>query len=121
MSMEQKLFEQLLDAMGIAYTHTSTRPTQQLHQSLGRYSTTGEWIEEQYIPMTKPDGIKVTTIPDESGICDHCSLVVDKLPVIHIQCKVNRFKSTDWKIKCKDCKKEIDFRDFKQSVKSVDK
>ncbi len=121
MSMEQKQFEQLLDIMGISYTHTASKPTSQLHQSRGRYSSTGDWIEEEYIPNKMDTGVKIEAIPKETGVCEHCNLVVDELPVIHIQCKVNRFKSTDWKIKCKTCKKEIDFRDFKQSVKSVDK
>ncbi len=121
MSMEQKQFEQLLDAMGITYTHTSTRPTSQLHQSQGRYTMTGDWVETEYIPSVENDGVKIEAIPNESNVCDHCGLVVDKQPVIHVQCKVNRFKSTDWKIKCRDCKKEIDYIDFKASIKSVDK
>jgi hypothetical protein len=119
--MDQKQLERLLDSMGISYTHTATKPTQQLHPSRGRYTMTGDWIEEEYSPQVEPVGVRVDAIPDESKICDHCGYVVDKQPVIHIQCKVNRFKSTDWKIKCKDCKKEIEFKDFKQSLKSVDK
>lgn len=119
--MEQKRLERLLDTMGISYTHTATKPTQQLHPSKGRYTMTGDWVETEYTPQVEDVGVKINQMPKETSVCEYCNLVVDNRPVIHLQCKVNRFKSTDWKIKCKDCKKEIDFRDFKQSIKSVDK
>lgn len=119
--MEQKQFEKLLDTMGISYTHTASKPTQQLHPSRGRYTMTGDWIEEEFMPQVEPVGVKVKEIPTESGVCEHCNLVVDKLPVIQIKCKSNRFMTPDWKIKCVTCKKEIDYIDFKQSIKSVDK
>ena len=119
--MDQKQLERLLDSMGISYTHTATKPISQLHPSKGRYTMTGDWIETEYSPKVEQVGVKIDSIPEECKICEHCNLVVDKPPVIHLQCKVNRFKSTDWKVKCRDCKKEIDYVDFKASIKSIDK
>ena len=119
--MEQKRLEQLLSSMGISYTHTATKPTAQLHPSQGRYSTTGDWIETEFNPQVEMTGVKVTDIPSDPGVCEYCDLVVDKPPVIHLQCKVNRFKTTDWKIKCQNCKKVIEYKDFKQSLDSSDK
>ena len=119
--MEKKKFEKMLEAMGVEYTYTGNRATEQSRQSFGRYNITGDWIEEEVVLNVEPDSVLITQMPDNTGICEHCNLVVDNLPVIHIQCKLNRFKTTDWKIKCTTCRKEIDFRDFKQSIKPVDK
>lgn len=119
--MEKKRFEELLDTMGIVYTHTASRATQQSRQSLGRYTMTGDWIEEETILNSEPDGVKIEEIACSPSVCDYCDLIVDKPAVLNIQYKINRFKSTDWKVKCKTCRKELDFMDFKQSIKSDDK
>lgn len=119
--MDQKQLERLLDSMGISYTHTACKPTQQLPESRGRYTMTGDWVEEETIFHTLPSGVKVLDIASSPEICEYCDILVDKQPIIHLQCKVNRFKSTDWKVKCQECRKEIDFIDFKATIKSDDK
>lgn len=119
--MDKKQFEQLLDSMGISYTHTANRATQQLHQSRGRYTMTADWIEEEFVPNSEPDGVLIEKIKQEPQVCDYCDVIVDNAPYLNIQYKINRYKSTDWKIRCRTCKKEIDFRDFKASLKSDDK
>lgn len=118
--MDKKQFEDLLNSMGISYTHTASRATSNSRESLGRYSTTGDWIEEEIVLNAEPDGIKIKALPNEPCVCDHCGLVVDKAPVINVTCKVNRWK-TDWRVKCQDCKKILEYKDFQQSLKSGDK
>lgn len=119
--MEQKQLELLLDTMGISYTHTATKPTAQSHPSRGRYTMTGDWIEEEFTPNVEPVGVKIKAIPEETTVCEHCKLVVDKAPVIQIKCKSNRFMTPDWKIKCVDCKKPIEYADYRATIKPVDK
>jgi hypothetical protein len=119
--MEQKQLEQLLDTMGISYTHTATKPTAQLHPSQGRYTMTGDWIETEFTPNIKATGLKITTIPNKPGVCEYCSLVVENKPVIHAQCKFGRYQTVDWKIKCRDCKKPIEYTDYRAAQKAQDK
>ena len=121
MSMEQKQLERLLDTMGISYTHTATKPTAQSHPSKGRYTMTGDWIEEEFTPNIEATGVKITTIPDQPGVCVHCNLVVDNPPIIQIKCKSNRFMTPDWKIKCVTCKKPIEYTDYRATQKAQDK
>lgn len=119
--MEQKQFEKILDGMGITYTHTATKPTSQHHESRGRYTSTGDWVETEYIPKVLDVGVKIDVIPEEASVCEHCNLVVDKPPVIQIKCKSNRFMTPDWKIKCVTCKKQIEYTDYRASIKPADK
>jgi len=121
MVMEAKQFEQLLDTMGISYTHTATKPTAQLHPSRGRYSTTGDWVEIETEFNTEPTGVKITDLPKKTIVCEYCSLVVDKAPLIWIQCKPGQYKMKNWKVKCADCKCILDFATFKPTNNSQDK
>ena len=119
--MEQKQLEQILTTMGISYSHTSTRPTAQIHASTGRYNTSGDWVETEFTPSIEDTGILIKKIPDQSQVCIHCDLVVDKHPVIQIKCKSNRWLTPDWKIKCVDCKKPIEYKDYRAAERSQDK
>jgi hypothetical protein len=119
--MEQKQLEQMLDKMGITYTHTATKPTAQVHPSQGRYTMTGDWVETEFTPQVTDVGVKIDSIPEQPGVCEHCNLVVDKHPVIQIKCKSNRFMTPDWKIKCVTCKKSIEYTDYRASQKPADK
>lgn len=119
--MEQKQLEQMLDTMGITYVHTATKPNGQQHLSRGRYNTTGDWIETEFTPQVTDAGIEITKIPNQTTVCEHCDLVVDKIPVIQIKCKSNRYMTPDWKIKCVDCKKQIEYTDYRSAQKHRDK
>jgi hypothetical protein len=118
--MEKKLFEELLNSMGIAYTHTASRAASQLRPSQGHYNITGSWIEDDFILNAEPDGIEIKSFPKTPVVCEYCDLLVDKTPVIHAQCKFGRYQ-TEWKIKCKDCKKDIESTDYRAAQKAQDK
>jgi hypothetical protein len=117
--MKQEKLQQLLDTMGIVYIHTATKPTAQSHPSQGHYNNLGDWIDERIDVQVEPTGIKIKDIPKDKSVCDYCNVI--KSPLLHIQCKNNRYRMTGWKVKCQDCKKEIEFQDFKVNIRRSDK
>jgi hypothetical protein len=119
--MEKKLFEEMLNSMGIAYTHTASRASSQLRPSQGHYNISGSWIEDDFILNAEPDGVEIKSFPKTPVVCEYCDLLVDKTPVIQVQCKNNKFDKTEWKIKCKGCKKDIEYKDFNAGLKPEDK
>lgn len=114
MEMEKKLLEQQLTELGITYTHKSNRATDSISESIGRYSTTGDWIEEEIILHVEPDGIEIQKF-QKCYNCNYCDLILDKMPVFQLSTKMNRYKKDVWLVKCLSCRKGIDFKTFKNS------
>lgn len=121
MVMEKQKLEQCLTAMGVKYTHGVKTGSPKSVETKGHYNMNAGWIEDEVIFNTEPDGIVITEMPQETQVCEYCDSLVDKAPIIHLQCKTNRFRTVDWKVKCRDCKKEIEYKDFKSLNKSADK
>jgi hypothetical protein len=112
--MEKKLLEKKLEELGIDFVHTANRGTGQMPQSVGHYNLTGCWIEEDSLVPTEPDGIEIKDFQQEYA-CNYCENVLDRMPIIQLSNKFNRFKSSTWLVKCLTCKKGIDYQVFKNA------
>lgn len=116
--MDKKQFEELLDSMGIAYTHTANRATQQSRESLGRYNSTGDWVATDTILHVEPDGIEIENLQKQTQACDHCGLLVDQTPRFNCNYVIRK---NHWNTRCSLCKKSIDFPTFMGRNKGSDK
>jgi len=51
-------------------------------------------------------------LPKVTQQCEYCDIVVEQAPVLHIK-KSNEKNSKSWNVRCKTCKKDLGFQDFK--------
>jgi hypothetical protein len=110
--MELNKLQTLLDHLGIKYQFTANRPISQYSQSQGHYNLTGDWIEDSQILDLEPDGIEIQKMPKVTQQCEYCDIVVDQAPVLHIK-KSNEKNNNLWVARCRTCKKDVRFQDFK--------
>jgi hypothetical protein len=110
--MEKKKLEQLLDSMGIAYTHTASRASSQCHQSLGHYNIGGAWIEDEMQLNLEPDGVLIRDLRQQTQICEYCNVIVDGGSEAICKISFRAGVSRGWEGRCKTCDKTMDFNTF---------
>lgn len=117
--MQRELLEKILQDMGVDYTHTATRSSEQRPKSNGRYSTTGDWIEEEIVLNTVPDGVRIKNLNQQTQVCDYCNVLVDETP--NVICQYYKSRKNTWEGRCTLCKKTMDFATFMGREKDKDK
>jgi hypothetical protein len=119
--MQLKLLIALLDKMNVSYKYTANRAAAQFHPTVGHYNLGGDWIEDELVLATDSDGIEITKIPACTKPCEYCGIVQSKGTYVIAQIKTPAYYDQSWRIRCKTCKKDLDYNSFIGDKNSNDK
>jgi hypothetical protein len=122
--MERKKFEQIIHELADCHYESVTKAPGKLVPSIGRMNNFGDWVPEKFElseEFTQADHLIIKRLKKAEEICNFCRDVVQGQPTVHIQCKRGRYQTENWAVKCRQCKKEIEYRDFVAISKQCDK